>query len=111
MNEPHIYVKKAECTQILEHAKAMKTRDSSLWSPQNLVMGCVVAMLSWGGVELFEVNEAIAVQQTKQVVDDRINESVRELLPSINSTLIEVQCMLRYPSTDTASRLACITDN
>ena len=85
---------------------------TNLWSPANVIMAVVLSMLGWLGVSSVAVQKAQAIQKVEQMYDHKINVYVEDLAPRIRqmeSDLVDVKCMLRFPSSDTQARLACIT--
>ena len=82
-----------------------------MFNKDTIVMAVFISMVGWGGIELVAVKEAVAIHSVKQGIDDKVNAQVGDILPvveSIQDGLIDVKCMLKYSSEDTANRLACL---
>ena len=84
-----------------------------LFTPANIVMALLLALLSWGGSQLLEVKVVQARVLEMQLANTNTNEAVAEMVPRVHRLETKVDsviCMMQFSEEESSERVACITE-
>lgn len=72
-----------------EHTGGNKNR--SLFSMETAIMGLLLSCMAWTINQVTTVKDAQAIQTTRQIENDRVNEMVYEAIPDIKEAVIVIK--------------------
>ncbi len=72
-----------------EHTGGDKTR--SLFSMETAIMGLLLSCMAWTINQVTTVKDAQAIQSTRQIENDRVNEMVYEAIPDIKEAVLVIK--------------------